>query len=242
MGYRGALGEAGRGGAMSDTASDRLAGRLVGLTLVVQMVLSPIYNFKLLDPVFAAPGFLANAAPHGAEMALGVALMIVTAIAGVAGAVFAWPTFRRSAPTLALLFLAISVVCAVLLIVEGQQLLTMRSLSEAFVVAQGANAALFETLRKTVGNARNWAHYTGLILSGVSVMLFYATLFRTRLVPRLFGAAGMLAGVLQLVSVTRPLWEIDVNFMMLAPLGLVHMTLALWLLVRGFTSRDAHPR
>ena len=219
---------------MTPAMEDRATGRVVGALMVTEMVLAPIYNFKLLDPVFASPGFLANAAPHGAGMALGVALMLVSALLGIAGAIVAWPAFRRGAPALALWFLVLNVICAVLLVVEGQQLLTMRSLSEAFVAAQGANTALFEVLRKTVGNARNWAHYTQLIMSGVSVMIFYATLARTALVPRAFGLAGMAAVVLQLVTVTRPLWEIEVNFMLLAPLGLVHLATALWLLARGF--------
>ncbi|MBI3789881.1 MAG: DUF4386 domain-containing protein [Gemmatimonadetes bacterium] len=229
---------------MSGAADDLRAGRIVGLTLLVEMVLAPIYNFRLLDPVFAAPGFLANAALHADGMALGVVLMLVTALAGVASGVVAWAPFRRTAPTLALGYLAICIVCAVLLIVEGQHLLTLRSMSEAYTAAggaTGANVAVFEAMRTTVGQSRNWAHYTGLILSGVSVVLFYLTLYRTALVPRAFGALGMLAGALQLVSVTRPLWGITVDFLLLAPLGLVHLTLALWLLVRGFRAPAVAP-
>jgi hypothetical protein len=50
---------------------------------------------------------------------------------------------------------------------------------------------------------------------------------------------GMIAAVLQMTSVGMPLFGHPVVFPMLAPLGLVHLALALWLIFKGLA--DATP-
>jgi hypothetical protein len=38
----------------------RRTGRKIGALLLAQMIVAPIMNFVLLEPVFSAPGFLAG--------------------------------------------------------------------------------------------------------------------------------------------------------------------------------------
>ncbi|MNC95996.1 hypothetical protein D3C83_132510 [compost metagenome] len=44
----------------------------------------------------------------------------------------------------------------------------------------------------------------------------------------------MAAALSQLTGVSLPLFGSPINFSLLAPLGLAHLALALWLLVKGF--------
>jgi hypothetical protein len=46
------------------------AGRIIGVLLLMQMVGSGLVDFVLLEPAFAAPGFLVNAAGHSLEAGL----------------------------------------------------------------------------------------------------------------------------------------------------------------------------
>jgi hypothetical protein len=76
------------------------------------------------------------------------------------------------------------------------------------------------------------------MVDGVAIFVFYAALYRLALVPRVLAGFGLIAAVLQIVSVAMPLFGHDVVFPMLAPLGLSQLIVAVLLMVRGF--REAH--
>ena len=110
----------------------------------------------------------------------------------------------------------------------------MVSVSEAYVAASPSEQVLFESIRIVVASARNWAHYLSLIVGGFSLLVFYAILFRFALVPRVLAGLGLAAILLQLFTLARPLFGQAVLFPLLAPVGLIQLALALWLLIKGF--------
>ncbi|MBV9608574.1 MAG: hypothetical protein JO187_03360 [Acidobacteria bacterium] len=68
--------------------------------------------------------------------------------------------------------------------------------------------------------------------------MFYALLHRIALIPRVLAGAGLVAASLQVTSVAMPLFGHDVVFPMLAPLGLIQLILAVWLIWRGFPEQS----
>jgi len=63
--------------------------------------------------------------------------------------------------------------------------------------------------------------------------VLYVALFRFQLVPRLLSGFGCFAVLLQLISVSLPLFGNEVIFPMMAPLGLCQIALSLWLILKG---------
>jgi hypothetical protein len=94
--------------------------------------------------------------------------------------------------------------------------------------------AQLETVRVLVASARNGAHFLARMVDGVAILVFYAALYRLVLIPRALAGFGLIAAVLQIISVAMPLFGHDVVFPMLAPLGLSQLIVALWLMVKGF--------
>ena len=112
--------------------------------------------------------------------------------------------------------------------------MSMLSLSEAYAKVPAAEQGGFQGLRIVVAASRNWSHYLGLVVTGGMILVFYATLYRTVLVPRALAAFGMAAAMFQIVAVAMPLFGQNMVFLMLAPLGVSQLVLALWLIVKGF--------
>jgi hypothetical protein len=110
----------------------------------------------------------------------------------------------------------------------------MLSLSQAYAIADPADSHLLQTLAVTVTSPRNWAHYLGLIFAGSFAGVLYAALFRFALVPRVLAAFGIFAALLEIIGVATPLFGHAVVFPMLAPLGLAHLALVIWLIAKGF--------
>jgi Domain of unknown function (DUF4386) len=212
-------------------------GRIVGLLLLGQFVVAVVFNVALLGPVISQPpGWIVNAAAQPLSVSISVVLALVADAIWLAIAVVAYPLFAHASLRTAVAFVALTCVALALSAVENGHLLTLRSLSQAYATAGTADRELFETLRVLFGSARNWAHYTHLMVTGISILAFFAALFRFLLVPRALAVFGGASAGLQIVTVTMPIFGQPVIFAMLAPLGLAIVSLAAWLLVKGFSA------
>ena len=67
--------------------------------------------------------------------------------------------------------------------------------------------------------------------------MLYATTFRFALLPRALAVFGMAAVAVQIATVSLPLLGGHVIFPLLAPAGIAHLALALWLLTKGFADK-----
>ena len=210
------------------------AGRIIGVLIIIQMVGGALVNFSLEAPLFGAPGFLVNAAPHSTQIALGALLGVALEALWIAIAVTAFPFLYERARALALWFGALAAVLLAVAVAEAATVMSMISLSEAYTKASAPAQEQLQTLRIVVASARNWAHYMGKIVDGVAILVFYAALFRLALVPRWLSGFGLVAALLMVTGVGMPLFGHAVFFPLLAPLGFAQLALAVWLLTKGF--------
>ncbi len=216
---------------MNDT---RFASRCLAALLLAQLIVGPIASFWLLGDTFeGAGGFLVNAAPHARSVGLAALLSIGLAIMSAAIAVVLWPIVRARSERLALSLAVVAAAVLALAGVENAQLMSLVSLSQAYVAAGAPDEALYQALRGVVGSHRNWAHVIHLLAMGGLLLATYLALYRLRLVPRLLAGFGMLASLSQMIAVAKPLFGGWVMFPMLAPLGLANLALIAWLLWRG---------
>jgi hypothetical protein len=85
------------------------------------------------------------------------------------------------------------------------------------------------------------AHLIGLGGGGGLAFVLYLASFRFALVPRWLAGIGIVAALLEMLSVSPPFFGIDIVFPLLAPLGLCHLVLVIRLFMRGFADRPAAP-
>jgi len=210
------------------------AGRVIGALVLGQMALGYLVNFVLTAPLFGSPGFLASAASHVPQIALSVLLGLTGGALSLGIAITAFPHFQQRSQGMALWLMALAVVGFADAVVEQTNIMSMLSLSEAYIKAGAPDGDLFQGLRGVVASSRNWAHFVDLIIAGCTILVLYTALYRFALVPRALAALGIAASMLQIAAVAMPLFGQSVNFLLLAPLGLSQLLLALWLMAKGF--------
>jgi hypothetical protein len=213
-------------------------GRIAGALLLVQMTAGYVTNFVLLQSAIGPPGFLVSAAAHATQVGLAALLGIVAGAISLAIAITVLPILRKFSERMALTFLALSTVALSLAVVENAKVMSLLSLSQAYAATNGADPASFAGLRGVVAAARNWAHFTQLIVGGSTFVALFATLYRFALIPRALAGFAVAAAALQMVTVARPLFGAQVIFPLLAPAGIAFLLAALWLLVKGFADPD----
>jgi hypothetical protein len=215
--------------------SPKRDGRFTGILLLVHLAGGLMLPYILMQPAFAAPGFLENAAAHAGRIRAAVLLLFLGGAITVAIALTALPAFRRSGERLALLLVVLSAVNLALHAVENGALLSLLSLSQEYTVAGGADASPFQRLAAVVASARRWAHFTHLLVVGSWIFTLFIVLWRSRLVPRLLAGFGMLATLLQLTGVPlRAILGLELVTAMAMPLAPAYLAAAVWLMFKGF--------
>ena len=219
----------------------KTAGRLVAAMLLAQMLVSPIVNSVLLLPIFSPPGFLVQSAAHANEISVAAMLGIASGALSVGIAIAAWPVFRRHSEAMALWLFAVGVAALVAHVIEQSNLLSMLSLAKTYAAANGGDAEIFRRIAAQASAARYTAHLVGLLGGGAFALVLYVGSFRFALVPRWLAGSGIVAALLEMISVSLPFFGQEIAFALLAPLGLCHLALVLWLFVRGFAEHPPKP-
>ena len=216
-------------------SSTKSAGRIVGILLLLHLTVGLTVPFVLLDRVRGSAGFLENAAANSAQLHAAVLLLFVGSAICMAVAIAALPVFRRYSSAMAFWLLALGVAGFSLQAVDNAHLLSMLSLSQEYAKAGAAKADVFQGLAIVVVSARKWAHYSFLLVVGSWIFLLFALLCRFRLVPRVLAALGMIGSILQITGVSlRGLLGYPPETRLAMPLAPVYVTLAVWLIVKGF--------
>jgi hypothetical protein len=168
-----------------------------------------------------------------------VLLLFLGSAVAVGIAIVSLPVFRRYSSDMALWLLALAVAGFALQAVDNSALLSVLSLSQEYAMAGPAKTELYETLAVVVGSARKWAHYSYLLVVGSWIFLFCSQLYRFRLVPRALASFGLVASLLQITGVTLPgLLGYRPVVVLAMPLAPAYVTLAVWLMAKGFNEQS----
>lgn len=97
-----------------------------------------------------------------------------------------------------------------------------------------------EHLRKTFATGRNKAHFLSMILSSLSLLLFYILMYRSRLITKQLGAFAIFSCALQLIAVGHTLFELAIPALMQLPLFITQIIVPIYLITRGFNRQQQH--
>jgi hypothetical protein len=211
------------------------AARTIACLLLAQIALGPLVNFNLLTSVRNSV-FLAQAAANETALGLGIVLGLAAVACSVAIAIVSWPVIGERSRAMARGLFALAVANLAIAALEYAGVNAMRSLSEAW--AKSPDRAAIEAIAPAIAGARIGAHFLGLVFSGGVALTLYASLLRFALVPRLIAGFGVLAALSEMIAAAMPLFGQPVLFALIAPLGLAHLALVGWLLVKGYADAD----
>ncbi len=214
-------------------------GRIIGVLLLIEVAMGILLNFVFTAPLFGEPGFLINAAPHAVQIGQSVLIGIAMGLVSLAVACILYPIFKQQSQPLALFYFALACAGFALTVAENISMMSMLSLSKAYVETAGTQEALYQGLRSVVKETRNWTHYLSLIVSGATLFAFYLALLRGALIPRALAFIGLLAVCAQLIAVSMPVLGGEVDFRLIAPLGIWQIVLGLWLIAKGFKHAES---
>lgn len=225
-------------------SSMQFSSRLFGAGILIGMALDIGSNFWLQDGIRVGPGALGLFEGAVSQPERIGAIVLVGLVSGfIALAMAGWlcsVTAARSAFWLALTYLGAKATAFGMGGMEFASFQMMRAVGEAIMQTPGSQVHdLAEPLQLMVRSLRNGVHFPHMMVGGFSALLLYLTLMRAGFIPRLLGVLGAVASLSQMTGVFTGVLGHEVHLAFLAPLLLVHLTLALWVLILGFRDRGA---
>jgi len=218
----------------------RRTGRTIGVLLITHMVGSGMVNFVMERPL-SEGGFLVNAGVSSRQIGVAVILGLVTEAVWLVIAITVFPIFFPRSPRTALCLVALAIVSLALAVVENIAVMSMVSLSEAYGRASAVEQEQLRAVGIAVTAGRDWPHFISRIFVAATTFVFYSVLYRFVAIPRVLAVFGLIASVLMVTSVALPLFGQKVIFPLLAPMGICHLLVAVWLLAKGFAFDSTAP-
>ena len=228
-------------GVYSDDRNAHVPQTTMTRSRIVSLAAGVLYLITFLSlPAFAFyaplrdPNYMVGPGPDNPVIFGGV-LEIIVALACIGTAVALYPVVKRQNEAVALGFVGARTLEAATIFAGVVCLLTMVTLRQSGVGAQGLVSG------QALTAMYDWFHIGQDLIPGVNAVLLGSLLYRARLVPRILpllgfiGAPWLVANVIMIMfGITGPL--LTLTTLGVLPIAVWEFSLGVWLIVKGFHS------
>jgi hypothetical protein len=192
----------------------------------------------LLDPVLHNPNYIVGSGADS-QVLLGAFFDLITALACIGTAVALYPVIKRQSEAASLSFVTTRIYEAGVIVVGVVSLLAVVAIRQAGGAA-GTDSAALVAVGQALVAVRDQTFLLGPgVVPGLNALLLGYVLYRSRLVPRVIPALGLIGAPLFLVSASASILGINeqvsvLSAIVLPPIFLFELSLGLWLTFKGF--------
>lgn len=229
--------------AKSATTNNPIA-KLIGALFLLQMFAGIWLNFFFYKPLFADPVQLSN---ETVQLLIGVGVLMAITLSTI--------NFTVCLVSRSLLngqfqnhfvsALSFSVIALCLTAIEANQLsefanwiIYSNQLEPGSLAKMGDPSLWQEHVRQVLATGRNKSHFMAILISSLSLLMFYSLLLRARLLPASLMYFAVAACALQLVAVGHSLFGQSIPVLLQLPLAVNQLVLPLYLLIKGFNQQS----
>ena len=214
------------------TLSRMWSSRLIGALFLVGF-LTYGTGAGLVGSVVDGPAFLSTIEAEQTTLAVGALLMLATAAVDIGKAVLFYPVLAPHGIRTAVAYLATMVFEMAMMTVGVLALLMILPLADR-VAAGEQSAESAQALASLAVDANETAYQIGQLSLAFGCLFLCALLLRSGLIPGWLAATGLIGYAVHMVGAGAEIVGLPLSLWLLIPGALFEITLALWLIVRGF--------
>ena len=218
--------------------SNRRTAVSAGVLFIVATVAS-LAGSALYGPIVNDPDRLLRVGASVSPLAAGVLLQLVAAGASVGIAVALYPVLKQWGAAMALGSVVFRTLEATMYTIGVVSLVALMPLGRQFAGAAVTERASLTALGEVLLGVRDAAVVAGVLAFSVGALLYYWLLYTSNLVPRWLSGWGIAALFLMMAACLLAVFNqnpVTSYVILAAPIGVQEMVLAVWLIVRGFSS------
>ncbi|TRO54729.1 DUF4386 domain-containing protein, partial [Candidatus Bathyarchaeota archaeon] len=131
---------------------------------------------------------------------------------------------------------------AVLFVLVDITKLSLIKVSQLYLAAESSSVAMIESIGATIQGWNEWGWVLYVLIFAFGALMFYSTLYQSKLLPRWISIWGLIAIVLMMTSALLAMFAVElpdaIFGLLVIPIAVQEMVMAVWLIVKGF-NRDA---
>ena len=219
--------------------ANRKTAIIVGVLFIIALVFD-IIGRGIYEPILNAPDFLVNAYPNKIQLIIGILLEFICAPAIVLIPIMLFPILKKYNESIALGYVGFRFLEGILFIFMVINSLSQISLSQEYLNPGAGDASYFQTLGNSIQAENDWATLIYIIVFTLGALMFYYSLYKSKIIPRFISVWGFIAAVFLLTGALLgmlnliPLPKAMIFFG--SPIALNEIILAVWLITKGFNS------
>ena len=193
----------------------------------------------LLEPVLSNPDYIVSGGADS-QVLLGTLFDLITALACIGTAVALFPVIRRQSETASLGFVTTRIFEGAIIVIGVASLMAVVAMRQAGG-ATGTDSSGLVAVGQALVAVRDQTFLLGPgVMPGLNALLLGYVLYRSRLVPRLIPAVGLIGAPIFLASATATLLGVNEQVSLLSGIAVVpiffwELSLGLWLTFKGFS-------
>ena len=211
----------------------RKTALVAGVFYLITFISIP--TLALYGPVKNHRDWILSSGTHTGVL-VGGFLEVIVALAGIGTAVTLYPVVKRQNEGVALGFVAARVLEAAMIFTGVISLLSLVTLRQGG--ATGADAAALVTAGASHVAVYNWTFLLGQsLMPGINALLLGSVMYRSRLVPRVIPALGLIGAPLLICTVIATVFggfKLGSPELAAFPVAAWELSLGVWLVVKGF--------
>jgi hypothetical protein len=195
--------------------------------------------FFLYEPVLTDPAYIVGSGGADTRIILGAVLEMLTALAGIGTAVAVYPVVRRQSEAASLGFVTTRSYEAAVMIIGVIALVSIVSLRQTGPAAGTDDEAMVAVGQALTTVRDQTALFGPGFVPGLNALCFGYVLYRSRLVPRVIPALGLIGAPLLMASAIGTMFGLHDGqsvfaAIALAPIFIWELSIGLWMTFKGF--------
>ena len=222
--------------------STRKIAIITGVIFIIATVTALVA--AALTPVLTGTDYLTRFSAHPNQVAGGALLYLIGAFASGAIAISMYPVLRKWNAGLALGSVIFRTIEAVMYTVGVVSLLSLLTLGQQFTTAGADTRTSLQAIGGTLVSLHDHAGLLAVFAFCLGAFMYYYLFFQSRPIPLWLSGFGIVAIILMLAACLLSLFSGNriTSYIPLAfPIFLQEMVLAVWLIVKGFSSSAIEP-
>jgi hypothetical protein len=215
--------------------STRKTALVAGICYLITFISIP--TLALYGPVKTHRDWILGSGGHTGVL-VGGFLEVIVALASIGTAITLYPVVKRQNEGVALGFVAARVLEAVMIFTGVVSLLSLVTLRQELGAAAGTNAAALVTTGAAHVAIYNWTFLLSQsLMPAVNALLLGSLMYRSRLVPRIIPAIGLIGAPFLICTVIATLFggmKLGSPEFAALPVAAWEFSLGVWLVAKGF--------
>ncbi|WP_205685660.1 DUF4386 domain-containing protein [Flavipsychrobacter stenotrophus] len=223
----------------STMRTDKINATVTGVFFIIAAV-AAITGLILYDPLLNHSDYLIRGARYSNQIVLGAFLELILSCSAVGTGIMLYPYLRKVNESLGMGYVCFRMLEVVFILIGIVSVLSLLTLSISFTNTTAPDAASFQATARTLKAIHEWTFMLGPnFMLGINTFIYSYVLFQSKLVPRKISVIGILGAVLVFTAALLELFGIILQIsiwgaLLGMPIFVYEMTLAIWLIIKGF--------